>query len=80
MSTNPGIYELKGETTVAAALDGAGGLTSLAGAERVLLERIENHSTRRVEEFPLDATGLARLLQDGDCCGSIPFHPSLKTR
>ena len=59
----PGIYELKGETTVAAALEGAGGLTSLAGAERVLLERIENHSTRRVEEFPLDASGLAKAAQ-----------------
>ncbi len=71
----PGIYELKGETTVAAALEGAGGLTSLAGAERVSLERIENHSTRRLEEFPLDASGLARLLKDGDLLRIYPLSP-----
>ena len=71
----PGIYELKGETTVAAALEGAGGLTSLAGAERVLLERIDNRSARRVEEFPLDASGLARLLQDGDLLRIFPLSP-----
>jgi polysaccharide biosynthesis/export protein len=71
----PGIYEVKGETTVAAALEGAGGLTSLAGAQRVLLERIENHSSRRVEEFPLDGSGFARLLQDGDLLRIFPLSP-----
>jgi protein involved in polysaccharide export with SLBB domain len=71
----PGIYELKAETTVAAALDGAGGLTSLAGAERVLLERIDHHSTRRVEEFPLDTAGFARLLHDGDVLRIYPLSP-----
>ena len=79
MSTNPEIYEFKAQTTVAAALEGAGGLTSLAGAERVLLERIDHHSTRRVEEFPLDTSGLARLLQDGDLL-PYPLPPSLKTQ
>jgi polysaccharide biosynthesis/export protein len=74
----PGIYELKAETTVAAALDGAGGLTSLAGAERVLLERIDNHSTRRVEEFPLDTSGFARLLQDGDVLRIYPLSPKFE--
>ena len=33
----PGIYELKGETTVGAALETAGGVTSLADAERAVL-------------------------------------------
>jgi protein involved in polysaccharide export with SLBB domain len=74
----PGIYELKGETTVAAALEGAGGLTSLAGAERILLERIENHSRRRVEEFPLDASGFARLLHDGDLLRIFPLSPKFE--
>jgi polysaccharide biosynthesis/export protein len=74
----PGIYELKAETTVAAALEGAGGLTSLAGAERVLLERIDHHSTRRVEEFPLDASGFARLLQDGDVLRIYPLSPKFE--
>ena len=63
---DPGIYELKGDTTVAEALANAGGLTSLARVDRVILERIENHTRRRVDEFPLDASGLQRMLMDGD--------------
>jgi protein involved in polysaccharide export with SLBB domain len=63
---------------VAAALEGAGGLTNLAGAERVLLERIDNHSSRRVEEFPLDAAGLARLLEDGDLLRIYPLSPKFE--
>jgi polysaccharide export outer membrane protein len=74
----PGIYELRAQTTVAAALEGAGGLTSLAGAERVLLERIDDHSTRRVEEFPLDTSGFARLLQDGDVLRIYPLSPKFE--
>jgi polysaccharide biosynthesis/export protein len=74
----PGIYELKAETTVGAALDGAGGLTNLAGAERVLLERIDHHSTRRVEEFPLDTSGFARVLQDGDVLRIYPLSPKFE--
>jgi protein involved in polysaccharide export with SLBB domain len=71
----PGIYELKGETTVGAALIGAGGVTSLADTERVVLERIENHSSREVEEFALDASGQGRLLRDGDLLRVFPLSP-----
>jgi protein involved in polysaccharide export with SLBB domain len=69
----PGIYELKGKATVGAAIEGAGGLTSLAGTGRVVLERIENHMSRRVEEFPLDANGLEKPLQDGDLLRIFPL-------
>jgi len=71
----PGIYEMKGETTVGAALTGAGGVTSLADTERVLLERIENHSSREIEEFALDASGQERLLRDGDLLRVFPLSP-----
>jgi protein involved in polysaccharide export with SLBB domain len=71
----PGIYELKGETTVGAALENAGGITSLADAERAVLERIENHSSRQVEEFALDESGKARLLRDGDLLRVFPLSP-----
>jgi protein involved in polysaccharide export with SLBB domain len=71
----PGIYELKGETTVGAALEGAGGMTSLADAERAVLERIKNHSSREVEEFALDAPGQARLVGDGDLLRVFPLSP-----
>ncbi len=75
----PGIYELKGETTtVNDALQGAGGLTSLGGVARVLLERIKNHSSRAVEEFSLDATGLRRPLKDGDLLCIYPLTPKFE--
>jgi protein involved in polysaccharide export with SLBB domain len=69
----PGIYELRGETTVGAVLDNAGGMTSLADAERVVLERIENHRSRTVEEFALDAAGRARMIKDGDLLRVFPL-------
>ena len=71
----PGIYELKGETTIAAALNDAGGLTNLAETDRVLLERIENHRRRRVDDFVLDASGLQRVLRDGDMLRVFPISP-----
>jgi protein involved in polysaccharide export with SLBB domain len=74
----PGIYELKGETTVGAALKGAGGMTSLADAERVVVERIENHSSRQVEEFALDTSGQGRLLRDGDLLRVFPLSPKFE--
>jgi protein involved in polysaccharide export with SLBB domain len=70
-----GIYELKGETRLASALANAGGLASLAGTDRVLLERIENHRRRRVDEFSLDAAGLSRVLCDGDLVRIFPISP-----
>ncbi len=71
----PGIYELSRETTIASALDAAGGLTSLAETRRALLERVEDHSRRRVEEFALDAAGMQRILKDGDLLQILPVSP-----
>jgi polysaccharide export outer membrane protein len=74
----PGIYELKGETTVGAALQDAGGITNLADTERVVLERVDNHSSRRVDEFALDASGLQRPLKDGDLLRIFPVSPKFE--
>jgi polysaccharide export outer membrane protein len=74
----PGIYELSGETTVASALATAGGLTSLAGTRRALLERVEDHSRRRAEEFPLDASGMGKILKDGDLLQILPVSPEFE--
>jgi protein involved in polysaccharide export with SLBB domain len=71
----PGIYELKGETTVASAVESAGGLTNLAGLDRILLERVENHRRHHVDEFALDAAGLQRILQDGDLVRIFEVSP-----
>jgi protein involved in polysaccharide export with SLBB domain len=71
----PGIYELKGESTIASALKDAGGLTNLAEADRALLERIENHRRRTVDDFPLDASAMQRALQNGDMLRIFPISP-----
>jgi protein involved in polysaccharide export with SLBB domain len=69
----PGIFELKGDTNISAALEDAGGLTNLAAPARVLLERIENHKWRSVVEFALDAPGWQRMLRDGDLLRIFPI-------
>lgn len=71
----PGIYELKGETTIAAALKSAGNISNLAATDRALLERIESHRRRRVDDFPLDPEGLQRVLHDGDMLEIFPISP-----
>ena len=74
----PGIYELKGETTIATALSDAGGLTNLAEVDRVLLEKIENHRRRGADDFSLDASGLQRMLKDGDMLRIFPISPQFE--
>jgi len=69
----PGIFELKGETNISSVLAEAGGLTVLATTERALLERIVDRQRRRVDEFPLDASGLQRILEDGDLLKISPI-------
>jgi protein involved in polysaccharide export with SLBB domain len=74
----PGIFEIKGDTTVGSALEAAGGITSMASAERAVLERIENHSNRTVQEFALDAQGQARAMKDGDLIRVFPLSPKFQ--
>ena len=62
----PAIYELKGKNTLADAISYAGGVTSTAAGDYAVVERIENHLLRKVDEFPLDSNGFARELHDGD--------------
>jgi polysaccharide biosynthesis/export protein len=71
----PGIFELKGSSTAGSAVAIAGGMTSLASAERAVLERIENHSSRTVEEFSLDFQGQSREMKDGDLLRIFPLSP-----
>ena len=71
----PGIYEIKGDETVASALEDAGGATNLADEDRVLLERIENHEGRQLESFAMDEAGMKRTLRDGDLLRVYPLSP-----
>jgi polysaccharide export outer membrane protein len=74
----PGIYELSGSTSLMTQIEAAGGLTSVADGDRAIVERIENHSTRRVEEFRLDAAGLNRELHDGDVVRLFTISPKIE--
>lgn len=73
----PAIYELKdGKTTLASLLELAGGFTTTAAGQKVLLERIADRTVRKIEEFQLDEQGLNRLVKDGDLVqvSSIDAH------
>jgi protein involved in polysaccharide export with SLBB domain len=61
-----GIYEMRGEETVAQLLEAAGGWTVVALTTRLSLERIEDHAQRRTLELAGDAQGLSTRLSDGD--------------
>jgi len=71
----PAIYELQEGTTLARAVEMAGGLATTADGQKAVVERIENHGTRRVEEFPLNEEGWERPLQDGDLVRIFSLSP-----
>lgn len=72
----PGIYELKSDsTTITSVLKEVAGLTNLASVDRALLERVEKHRRRQVDEFALDEAGLQRQLKDGDILRIFPISP-----
>jgi polysaccharide export outer membrane protein len=71
----PAIYELREGTNLAGAIEMAGGLATTADGQKAVVERIENHNTRRVEEFPLDEPGMARPLKDGDVVRILALSP-----
>jgi protein involved in polysaccharide export with SLBB domain len=76
---SPAIYELRGrEEPLREVLRYAGGPPVLANPNRVQLERIDGTQTRAarfVEEFRLDASGLAKPLRDGDVLTLLEISP-----
>ena len=64
--TTPGIFELKGTTTVDTALTLAGGLTPVAGVARVELEHIIDHVRRTATEVALNGMEKRTLVESGD--------------
>ena len=71
----PAIYELHSAATLAEELEFAGGLTNVADGQRVVVERIENRTTRKVDEFTLDAAGEAHQLHDSDLVRVFSISP-----
>jgi protein involved in polysaccharide export with SLBB domain len=73
----PAIYELRGETTVAEMVQLAGGLTAEADTSRVALVRVNNQRARVVVDVPLDASGRAELMRNGDSLRVLRLRPTL---
>ncbi|MGA9586304.1 MAG: SLBB domain-containing protein [Terracidiphilus sp.] len=63
---SPGIYELLPGEALSGALADAGGVSAVAAAARISVERIQNHSDRQAMEVAYDKDGLATPLADGD--------------
>ena len=71
----PAIYELKNQASLGELIDLAGGLNTTAAGQKVVVERIEDRKVRRVDEFSLDLTGLARTVKDGDLISVLTISP-----
>jgi len=71
----PAIYELREGMDLASAVAMAGGLATTADGQKVVVERIADHNTRRVDEFPLDDAGWKRTLRDGDVVRIFSLSP-----
>jgi polysaccharide biosynthesis/export protein len=76
--TTPAIYEIKDQTSLDELIRLSGGLSITAEANRVIIERIDDHRVRRVEEFPLSAEGRQRPLKDGDVIRVFPLNPKFE--
>ncbi len=63
---SPAIYELLPSEPLSGALADAGGVSAVASAARISVERIQNHSERQAMEIAYDKDGLATPLADGD--------------
>ncbi len=62
----PAIFELRKDGTLADLIAWAGGLASTASGQKATIERIEDHKTRKIAEFNLDAAGTQTNLRNGD--------------
>jgi protein involved in polysaccharide export with SLBB domain len=62
----PAIFELKKDGALGDLIAWAGGLASTASGQKATVERIDDHKTRKVAEFNLDAAGTQTKLRDGD--------------
>lgn len=71
----PGIYELRGDSTVDQVLKAAGGASAVASGARISIERIQDREDRAAMEVAFDATGLATPVHDGDILRILSIIP-----
>ena len=74
----PGIYELRGQQLLGAAIDAAGGRTAIADGARISVDRIVDHTQRRTIELTADAGGLGSVLADGDIVRVDPIESAYR--
>lgn len=75
----PAIYELRGAETINQILAMSGGLPTLAAPQKAQLERLDSSRdiARYVEDFALDAKGLALVLKAGDILKVFQISPQI---
>ena len=73
----PAIFELKQDGRLADLIAWAGGLASTASDQKALVERIDDHKTRKVAEFKLDAAGMQANLRNGDVVSIYAIAPRI---
>jgi protein involved in polysaccharide export with SLBB domain len=67
-----GIYELKDGTTLGEMLRLADGLSPLAAAQQVVLERVSDGAALEVQRIPMTQKGLTTELRNGDIIRLLP--------
>jgi polysaccharide biosynthesis/export protein len=72
--TTPAIFEIGSKTTLGQTLAFGGGLSVVAGANRVIIESISDRKDRAVAEYSLDQA-LEHRLRDGDIVRVFPVSP-----
>lgn len=73
----PAIYEMREGETVGDLIDAAGKTSAMSATSKVSLDRADQNQ-RRATEFPLDATGRAARLEDGDIVRLFSIVPAYK--
>ena len=76
---SPAIYELRSNETINQILGLSGGLPTLAAPQKAQLERLDSKRdvARYVEDFALDAKGLATALKAGDILTVFQISPEI---
>ena len=74
---SPGIYELRAESDLRTVLSLAGGVSAFGYAQRVQVERIDNHQRRIALDVDLSSLGRSRFMtRDGDLVKVFPVLPT----
>jgi protein involved in polysaccharide export with SLBB domain len=72
---SPAIYEVLPDEPLAEAIANAGGVSAVASAARVSIERIEDRRTRHAMEVEYDENGLKTPVADGDLIRVFSISP-----